>query len=96
MIFPLISLKNWDDNRGIPDIGFQVDDEDCSRFKPLLSRCICDASHRHEAEQSLYHFPIPCSEPSDLRVGLCQDGNVSGLVGNIQCIPPAACTGGFD
>jgi hypothetical protein len=36
MIFPLISLRIWGVNRGMPDIGFQVNDEDCSGLSSLF------------------------------------------------------------
>ncbi len=36
MIFSLISLKNWDDNRGIPDIGYQVNDKYYSGLSGLF------------------------------------------------------------
>jgi hypothetical protein len=62
----------------------------------LFSKRICDAIHRLGAKQSLYHCPIPFSEPGDLRVGLYQDCNASGHDGSNQHIPPTICTGGFD
>ena len=62
----------------------------------LFPRRIYGEAHLPWEAQSLCHHQILSFEPGDLRVGLCQDGNVSGPYGNIQYIPPTACTNGID